>query len=109
MIDGKGNAQNMFMSGKLKVKGDVMKATKMVSLPVADPSAAMSQDYALYCMLTSNSFRSQSSSVRRTMPSCRWERFQFDFGLGAVERARFVDISFAIEISTKCFCYSDIG
>ncbi len=29
MIDGKGNAQKMFMSGKLKVKGDVMKATKM--------------------------------------------------------------------------------
>ena len=29
LIDGKGNAQQMFMSGKLKVKGDVMKATKM--------------------------------------------------------------------------------
>ena len=30
LIDGKGNAQQMFMSGKLKVKGDVMKATKLV-------------------------------------------------------------------------------
>ncbi|KAI9665295.1 MAG: hypothetical protein M1831_001732 [Alyxoria varia] len=29
LIEGKGNAQQMFMSGKLKVKGDVMKATKM--------------------------------------------------------------------------------
>lgn len=29
LIDGKANAQKLFMSGKLKVKGDVMKATKM--------------------------------------------------------------------------------
>ncbi|KAL9056462.1 MAG: hypothetical protein Q9162_002943 [Coniocarpon cinnabarinum] len=29
LIEGKGNAQQMFMSGKLKVKGDVMKATKL--------------------------------------------------------------------------------
>ena len=26
---GKANAQRLFMSGKLKIKGDVMKATKM--------------------------------------------------------------------------------
>ncbi|EHL00313.1 Sterol carrier protein, SCP [Glarea lozoyensis ATCC 20868] len=29
LIAGKANAQRLFMSGKLKVKGDVMKATKM--------------------------------------------------------------------------------
>ncbi|KAI9708554.1 MAG: hypothetical protein M1828_002706 [Chrysothrix sp. TS-e1954] len=29
LIEGKANAQNMFMSGKLKIKGDVMKATKI--------------------------------------------------------------------------------
>ncbi|KAF2718718.1 sterol-binding-like protein [Polychaeton citri CBS 116435] len=29
LIDGKANAQRLFMSGKLKVKGDVMKATKV--------------------------------------------------------------------------------
>ena len=29
LIAGKANAQKLFMSGKLKVKGDVMKATKM--------------------------------------------------------------------------------
>lgn len=29
LISGKANAQKLFMSGKLKVKGDVMKATKM--------------------------------------------------------------------------------
>ncbi|RDW82003.1 hypothetical protein BP6252_03115 [Coleophoma cylindrospora] len=29
LVAGKANAQNLFMSGKLKVKGDVMKATKM--------------------------------------------------------------------------------
>ena len=29
LIEGKANAQSMFMSGKLKIKGDVMKATKM--------------------------------------------------------------------------------
>lgn len=29
LVAGKKNAQNLFMSGKLKVKGDVMKATKM--------------------------------------------------------------------------------
>jgi hypothetical protein len=29
LVDGKANAQRLFMSGKLKVKGDVMKATKM--------------------------------------------------------------------------------
>ncbi len=28
-MSGKSNAQNLFMKGKLKVKGDVMKATKM--------------------------------------------------------------------------------
>jgi len=29
LASGKANAQRLFMSGKLKVKGDVMKATKM--------------------------------------------------------------------------------
>lgn len=29
MIAGKANAQNLFMTGKLKIKGDVMKATKI--------------------------------------------------------------------------------
>ena len=29
LMSGKANAQKLFMSGKLKVKGDVMKATKM--------------------------------------------------------------------------------
>ena len=29
MIEGKANAQKMFMSGKLKIKGAMMKATKM--------------------------------------------------------------------------------
>jgi putative sterol carrier protein len=29
LISGKANAQKLYMSGKLKVKGDVMKATKM--------------------------------------------------------------------------------
>ena len=29
LINGKANAQKLFMSGKLKIKGDVMKATKM--------------------------------------------------------------------------------
>ncbi|ELR04521.1 hypothetical protein VC83_03212 [Pseudogymnoascus destructans] len=29
LVAGKANAQRLFMSGKLKVKGDVMKATKM--------------------------------------------------------------------------------
>ncbi|KAK3723223.1 hypothetical protein LTR37_001946 [Vermiconidia calcicola] len=29
MMSGKANAQNLFMKGKLKIKGDVMKATKM--------------------------------------------------------------------------------
>jgi len=29
LIAGKANAQKLFMSGKLKVKGDVMKATRM--------------------------------------------------------------------------------
>ncbi|KAF2155280.1 sterol-binding-like protein [Myriangium duriaei CBS 260.36] len=29
LVAGKANAQKLFMSGKLKVKGDVMKATKM--------------------------------------------------------------------------------
>ncbi|KAK7203560.1 SCP2 sterol-binding domain-containing protein [Myxozyma melibiosi] len=29
LIDGKANAQKLFMSGKLKVKGDIMKATKI--------------------------------------------------------------------------------
>ncbi|KAF2839333.1 oleate-induced peroxisomal protein-like protein POX18 [Patellaria atrata CBS 101060] len=29
LISGKANAQKLFMSGKLKVKGDVMKATRM--------------------------------------------------------------------------------
>jgi putative sterol carrier protein len=29
LVQGKANAQKLFMSGKLKVKGDVMKATKM--------------------------------------------------------------------------------
>ncbi|KAL0942583.1 Fatty acid-binding protein [Colletotrichum truncatum] len=29
LVLGKANAQKMFMSGKLKIKGDVMKATKM--------------------------------------------------------------------------------
>lgn len=29
LVAGKANAQRLFMSGKLKVKGDVMKATKL--------------------------------------------------------------------------------
>lgn len=29
LISGKANAQKLYMGGKLKVKGDVMKATKM--------------------------------------------------------------------------------
>jgi putative sterol carrier protein len=29
LVSGKANAQKLFMSGKLKVKGDVMKATKL--------------------------------------------------------------------------------
>lgn len=29
LVAGQANAQRLFMSGKLKVKGDVMKATKM--------------------------------------------------------------------------------
>lgn len=29
LVAGKANAQRLFMGGKLKVKGDVMKATKM--------------------------------------------------------------------------------
>lgn len=29
LVAGKGNAQRLFMSGKLKIKGDVMKATKL--------------------------------------------------------------------------------
>lgn len=29
LVAGKANAQKLYMSGKLKVKGDVMKATKM--------------------------------------------------------------------------------
>ncbi|KAM0333272.1 hypothetical protein ACHAQA_001933 [Verticillium albo-atrum] len=29
LVAGKANAQKLFMSGKLKIKGDVMKATKM--------------------------------------------------------------------------------
>jgi putative sterol carrier protein len=29
LVNGKANAQRLFMSGKLKIKGDVMKATKM--------------------------------------------------------------------------------
>ncbi|KAK8114171.1 hypothetical protein PG999_006240 [Apiospora kogelbergensis] len=29
LVAGEGNAQRLFMSGKLKIKGDVMKATKM--------------------------------------------------------------------------------
>jgi putative sterol carrier protein len=29
LVLGKANAQRLFMSGKLKVKGDVMKATKL--------------------------------------------------------------------------------
>ena len=29
LVTGKANAQRLFMSGKLKIKGDVMKATKL--------------------------------------------------------------------------------
>lgn len=29
LISGKANAQNMFMQGKLKIRGDMMKATKL--------------------------------------------------------------------------------
>jgi putative sterol carrier protein len=32
LVAGKANAQKLFMSGKLKVKGDVMKASKMESV-----------------------------------------------------------------------------
>ena len=35
LIEGKGNAQQMFMGGKLKIKGDVMKATKLVREPLS--------------------------------------------------------------------------
>lgn len=29
LVQGKANAQRLFMSGKLKIKGDIMKATKL--------------------------------------------------------------------------------
>ncbi|QUC23049.1 uncharacterized protein UV8b_07290 [Ustilaginoidea virens] len=29
LVEGKANAQRLFMSGKLKIKGDIMKATKL--------------------------------------------------------------------------------
>ncbi|EFQ29040.1 SCP-2 sterol transfer family protein [Colletotrichum graminicola] len=32
LVQGKANAQKLFMSGKLKIKGDVMKATRMESI-----------------------------------------------------------------------------
>lgn len=32
LVSGKANAQKLFMSGKLKVKGDVMKATKLTDV-----------------------------------------------------------------------------
>jgi len=32
LVTGKANAQKMFMSGKLKVKGDIMKATRVESV-----------------------------------------------------------------------------
>ncbi|TVY49739.1 Fatty acid-binding protein, partial [Lachnellula occidentalis] len=32
LVEGKANAQRLFMSGKLKVKGDVMKATKLTPI-----------------------------------------------------------------------------
>jgi putative sterol carrier protein len=32
LVSGKANAQQMFMAGKLKVKGDVMKATKLTPI-----------------------------------------------------------------------------
>jgi len=32
LVSGKANAQRLFMSGKLKVKGDVMKATKLTPI-----------------------------------------------------------------------------
>ncbi|KAI1344863.1 sterol-binding-like protein [Xylariaceae sp. FL0016] len=32
LVTGKANAQRLFMSGKLKVKGDVMKATKLTPI-----------------------------------------------------------------------------
>ncbi|KAJ2899636.1 hypothetical protein MKZ38_002951 [Zalerion maritima] len=34
LVEGKANAQKLFMGGKLKVKGDVMKATKLT--PILD-------------------------------------------------------------------------
>lgn len=41
LIEGKAQAQRLFMSGKLKVKGDVMKATKVeVVLKNAKPPQA---------------------------------------------------------------------
>ncbi|KAF8538365.1 SCP2 sterol-binding domain-containing protein [Trichophaea hybrida] len=41
LVDGKAQAQRLFMNGKLKVKGDVMKATKVeIMLKNAKKSAA---------------------------------------------------------------------
>ncbi|KAK9465690.1 SCP2 sterol-binding domain-containing protein [Lipomyces arxii] len=41
LIQGKANAQKLFMSGKLKVKGDIMKATKAEAiLKSAQPKSA---------------------------------------------------------------------
>ena len=40
LVAGKANAQKLFMSGKLKVKGDVMKATKMEVVLKATREAA---------------------------------------------------------------------
>jgi putative sterol carrier protein len=32
LVSGKANAQRLFMAGKLKVKGDIMKATKLTPI-----------------------------------------------------------------------------
>ncbi|KFY03686.1 hypothetical protein O988_01312 [Pseudogymnoascus sp. VKM F-3808] len=46
LVAGKANAQKLFMSGKLKVKGDVMKATKMEPiLKRAQTKAKLLQEY----------------------------------------------------------------
>ena len=42
LMSGKANAQNLFMKGKLKIRGDVMKATKMEPiLPKAQTKAKL--------------------------------------------------------------------
>ncbi|KFY62833.1 hypothetical protein V497_02200 [Pseudogymnoascus sp. VKM F-4516 (FW-969)] len=64
LVAGKANAQKLFMSGKLKVKGDVMKATKMEPiLKRAQTKAKLLQEYdSKRSPLTSPSTRSASTA-----------------------------------------------